>query len=184
VINMLDVTIRETGPDDLGAIRGVLRSAFGGDIEADLAEALIADPTAAPVHSLLAIVDERPVGHILFTRATLINTGMPVRCSLLAPLAVVADRQRQGIGRALIDEGIECLRAAETDLVFVLGHPGYYSRFGFAPAGLLGLQAPYPIPEEDADAWMVQDLRGGMTGVAMGEVRCAAALDRPEYWRE
>ena len=85
-------------------------------------------------------------------------------------------------GRRRLEEGIERLRGAETDMVFVLGHPGYYSRFGFEPAGRLG--APYPIPEKDADAWMAWDLRGDLRGVAMGEVRCAEAIDRPEYWRE
>ena len=70
------------------------------------------------------------------------------------------------------------------DLVFVLGHPGYYPRHGFRTAGVLGFDAPYPIPAKDADAWMVQELRPGFIGKIKGPVACAAALDHPEHWRE
>jgi predicted N-acetyltransferase YhbS len=70
------------------------------------------------------------------------------------------------------------------ELVFVLGHPGYYPRFGFKPAGVLGFEAPYPIPEKHADAWMVRELRAGIIGSVRGKVVCADTLSRPEYWRE
>ena len=42
------------------------------------------------------------------------------------------------------------------ELVFVLGHPDYYPRHGFKPAGALGFEAPYPIPDKNVNAWMVQ----------------------------
>jgi putative acetyltransferase len=70
------------------------------------------------------------------------------------------------------------------ELVFVLGHPGYYPRHGFTPAGVLGFHAPYPIPEKNADAWMVQELHPGVIGRARGKILCADAINRPEYWRE
>jgi putative acetyltransferase len=68
--------------------------------------------------------------------------------------------------------------------VFVLGHPEYYPRFGFRPAGALGMDAPYPIPERHADAWMVQALRPGLLGQVRGTVRCADTLNDPRHWRE
>ena len=68
--------------------------------------------------------------------------------------------------------------------MFVLGHPGYYPRFGFRPAGALGLAAPYPIPPQHADAWMVQELKAGTIGAVEGRVVCAKALDKREYWVE
>jgi putative acetyltransferase len=70
------------------------------------------------------------------------------------------------------------------DLVFVLGHPAYYPRFGFSPAGARGLDAPYPIPQKNAEAWMVRELRPGVIGDCSGRVICADALADPEYWRE
>jgi putative acetyltransferase len=69
-------------------------------------------------------------------------------------------------------------------LVFVLGHPDYYPRHGFEPAGPQGLDAPYPIPAAHEDAWMVLALRPGVIGKLRGRVVCADALDKPEYWRE
>ena len=62
--------------------------------------------------------------------------------SLLAPLAVLPDYQKQGVG-GIISHGLKLLTAAGIDLVFVLGHPGYYPRYGFKPAGVQGFEAPY-----------------------------------------
>ena len=76
------------------------------------------------------------------------------------------------------------MRREGTGLVFVLGHPGYYPRFGFEPAGRLGFKAPYPIPDEAAEAWMVQELSPGFIGRVSGTVRCCEVLDRPEHWQE
>ncbi len=70
------------------------------------------------------------------------------------------------------------------ELVFVLGHPDYYPRHGFKPAGALGFEAPYPIPDKNANAWMVQELRTGAIDSVSGKVICADALNQPEHWRE
>jgi len=69
-------------------------------------------------------------------------------------------------------------------MVFVLGHPAYYPRYGFKPAGHLGFEAPFSIPNEHADAWMVQALRPGIIDSFIGKVICADALNKPEHWRE
>ena len=149
---------------------------------AELTENLLKDPTAQPCLSLLAVHEEQAVGHILFTRAEISNSN--IKASILAPLAVVPEFQGQGVGGQLIREGLERLAESGTELVFVLGHIGYYPRHGFSPAGVRGLEAPYPIPEKVADAWMVQELREGILGSVKGTIKCAEALDRPEYWAE
>ena len=161
--------------------------AFGADeggVIATLVEDLLDDPTAAPVLSLGAEVDDRLVGHVLFTKVEIAGADEAVRARILAPLAVLPGDQGRGIGRRLVDEGLRLLRDAGVELVFVLGHPGYYPRCGFFPAGALGFDAPYPILEKNADAWMVQELNGDGVGRIRGTVQCAKALDRPEYWRE
>lgn len=181
------MNIREAAPADLDAVYAVERAAFGGDEEADLVAALMDDPTAEPRVSLLAFEGGRAVGHVLLTAARLDGPGVPPGLppvALLAPLAVVPDRQGRGIGGALVAAGLAALEAAGCGLVFVLGDPGYYVRHGFEPAGRLGFAAPYPIPDAAADAWMVRALRPGIVGGVHGTVRCAEALDRPEYWRE
>jgi len=179
-----DVRILEATASDLPDVLAVERAAFNEDSEAELVEALLNDPTAQPLLSLVARQGDIAVGHILFTAAQLKESPRDLSIALLAPLAIVPDAQRQGLGGQLIARGLELLAESGVDLVFVLGHPEYYPRHGFEPAGRLGLTAPYPIPEKDAGAWMVQELRPGILGTVSGTVAIADALDRPEYWRE
>ena len=164
-------------------VLNVERAAFGSQEEAGLVQDLLDDPSAQPCLSLLALKDERAVGHILFSRAS-VGGAPELSASILAPLAVVPDAQKQGVGGELIRHGLQLLSKSGVDLVFVLGYPEYYPRHGFQPAGGLGFMAPYPIPEKNSDAWMVQALRSGVIGEYSGVVVCAEALDRPEYWRE
>lgn len=180
----LDATIREAGIADRDTVTDIERRAFGRNDEAALTSDLLADPTAAPCLSLIAVEADRPVGHILFTAARIVAAPRAVVASILAPLAVVPQAQGRGIGGKLIAEGLRRLEARGGDLVFVLGHPGYYRRSGFATAGRSGLEAPYPIPKKDADAWMVRPLRDGIIGAITGRVVAADTLMRPEYWRE
>ena len=168
---------------DLDAMLSVHRDAFDSTEEPALVKKLLGDPSAQPCLSLLALRDESVLGHILFSRAA-VGGAPELSASILAPLAVVPDAQKQGLGGELIRHGLQLLSKSGVDLVFVLGYPEYYPRHGFQPAGALGFMAPYPIPEKNSDAWMVQALRSGVIGDYSGVVVCAEALDRPEYWRE
>ena len=178
------IDIREATVSDQNDVLSVERKAFGYDKEAELVRDLLYDPSAKPILSLLAFRDNRAVGHILFTAAHLMNSPTKVSIALLAPLAIVPDAQKQGIGGKLIRRGLELLSESGVELVFVLGHPGYYPRHGFKPAGILGFEAPYPIPEEHADAWMVQAIRENVIDSVRGKVVVADALNKPEHWRE
>jgi putative acetyltransferase len=175
--------IRETNDDDLNAILRVEREAFDSSKEAELTRALLIDPTAKPFLSLLAFVEEQPVGHILFTKARVLGSSGEVAVSFLAPLAVVPQFQRRGVGGSLVKEGLARLLKSGVDLVFVVGHPGYYPRFGFKQAGKLGFETPYPFPEEHDDAWMVRELRSGVLGCVSGRVVCCDTLNKPEIWQ-
>jgi len=179
----LNVQIRQTTDADLNDILLVEREAFNKDKEAELTKDMLFDPTAKPLTSLLAYVDGHPAGHILFTTAHL-TCNPAVKVSILAPLAVVPKFQRQGVGAALIEKGLEILQQLGVDLVFVLGHPTYYPRFGFLPAGKCGFEAFYPIPEKNAVAWMVQQLRPNIIGLVSGKILPCEALKKPEHWRE
>jgi putative acetyltransferase len=101
---------------------------------------------------LVAVEDGEVVGHIAYSRAR-VESGHEVLS--LAPMGVLPDSQRSGIGSALVRESLE--RAADTGfpLVTVLGHSEYYPRFGFEPAAPLGLVDPYGAPPE---AWMAKRL--------------------------
>ena len=179
--------IRKSSTLDGTEIEKIHIKAFGkekGPEIADLVDGLFNDETARPSLSLVAVEGDQLIGHILFTNATLTQTTEPVSAQILAPLAVLPDTQRRGVGGQLIEEGLTRLKETGVELVFVLGHPEYYPRYGFKPAGKKGYEAPYPIPEEHAGAWMVQELRAGIIGRITGKVRCSDVLNQPEHWRE
>ena len=177
--------IRESTEADLSEIQRVVRVAFPGkegDEVSDLTRDLLRDPSARPYLSLVAVQGEETVGYVLFTRVEIV--GHEVAATILAPLAVSPEYQRQGVGGQLIGKGLTLLADLGTQLVFVLGHESYYPRHGFIPAGACGFEAPYPIPARHAGAWMVQELSPGTIGQSKGLVKCADALDHPEHWVE
>lgn len=181
---MSRLQIELTQESDRQDIFAVIEEAFAGDAEVStLVSDLLQDESALPLLSLLARNQGRAVGYVLFTRASL-DPETEYEAVILAPLAVIPEFQNRGIGKALIEAGVERLSQSGVALAFVLGYPDYYTRHGFVPAGRLGLRAPYPLPEMHQDAWMVRELRPGIVGRVGVMVQCAKAMDRPEYWRE
>jgi putative acetyltransferase len=176
--------IRETSGVDLNDILFVEGAAFDGGQEVEFTRALLADPSAKPLLSLMAFIDDQPAGHILFTAARLVNSPREVAVSFLAPLAVIPKFQRRGVGGSLIKDGLERLSRSGVDLVFVVGHPEYYPRYGFTPAGKLGFETPYLMSAEHADAWMVRALRPDLLGSVTGKVVCSDTLNKPELWQQ
>jgi putative acetyltransferase len=175
--------ITEASIVDLPAVLEVERAAFAGDEEVvTLVSDLMEDPTALPLLSLVAWDGDEAIGHALFTAVSVVGSLGDLTASILAPLAVVPAHQRAGVGALLIETGADMLTAARIDLVFVLGHPSYYTRHGFEPAFPRELAAPYPISPEEA--WMVRELKAGVLGSVRGTVFCAEAMMKPEYWRE
>jgi len=179
---MVSIDIRNTIDTDLNDILHINRAAFGQDEEAYLVADLLVDDSAKPLLSLLALDGGKAVGHILFTTIKLGDDGPPA--AILAPMAVLPGQQKHGIGGRLIRAGLEQLKASGVELVFVLGWPGYYPRHGFRPAGERGFDAPYPIADENAEAWMVLELKPGTIGDTQGKITCANSLNRPELWVE
>jgi putative acetyltransferase len=183
----MNLQVRKALKSDKQAISNVVIAAFGevqGQDIMDLVVNLLVDSSAQPLLSLVMTVDENVVGQILFTNVRIKHSQRIVSSTLLAPLSVHPEYQNQGIGGRLIIEGLKHLKAAGVELVFVLGHPGYYPKYGFCPAGLKGFEAPYPIPPENSGAWMVQELHTGVIGHVSGKVICADALNDPKHWRE
>ena len=179
--------IRRSTESDNTDILNIHTQAFGekkGAEIADLVSGLLGDKTALPLLSLVAVDNTKTIGHILFTKTEVTQTTESVSAQILAPLAILPDSQRKGVGGLLIKEGLKQLKDSGVELVFVLGHPDYYTRSGFNPAGILGYEAPYHIPEEHAGAWMVQELCSGVIGKVKGKVQCSDVLSQPQHWRE
>lgn len=181
------IEIRDSVESDSGAIRALLLQAFGADGEGpeivELVDELFNDPSARPLLSLLACSADEAVGHILFSNARIVHSDRKTTvATILAPLAVQPEMQSRGIGARLIRAGLARLADTGIDVVFVLGYPDYYTRHGFEPALPQGLEAPFPIPTEHHDAWMVQTLSGPRMPSPRGRVVCADALDDQRYW--
>ena len=183
----MSLQVRKAYESDKQAISDVIIAAFSdvqGQEIANLVDDLLADPGAQPLLSLVVTADDNVVGHILFTNVRIKHSRQMVSSAILSPLSVRPEYQNQGIGGRLIKEGLKQLKAEGIELVFVLGHPGYYPKYGFSVAGIKGFDAPYPIPPENSSAWMVQELRPGIIGYVSGQVKCAEALNDPKHWRE
>ena len=161
-----EVVIRPEHPGDLAAIRFVNERAFGTSAEADLVDTLRARQKV--VLSLVAVLDGRVVGHILFSPAAIESGGELFPVVTLAPMAVLPEYQRKGVGSLLVSTGLEELRRAGYDCVVVLGHPEYYPRFGFVPVSKHGIRCEFDVPDE---AFMVIELRPGALHGRAGVVR-------------
>ncbi len=170
----LSFTLSGTLPADEAQIPDLYAAAFPQEDLVALVEALLPDPA---VLSLSARTGARLIGHVLFTRGQL--DGSTDTVALLGPLAVHPEHQRQGVGKALIAEGLARLKTQGVADVLVLGDPTYYSRSGFRPASRV--TPPCPLPAEWTEAWQWQRLDGGDDNLA-GRLLLPQARMRPELW--
>lgn len=155
------MTIRSEATADHDAIRQVHRLAFGQDDEANIVEALSHGGHTRV--SLVAECEGMVVGHLLFSDLPILTDSGTIAAVSLAPLAVRPEWQRQGIGSALVVQGLEACRERGHRIVVVLGHPEYYSRFGFSAK----LAEPLASPFAGREAWMALELvPGSLHGVA------------------
>lgn len=161
-------TIRPERPVDHEAVFEVNRLAFGGLDEARLVEALRPSPAFIPELSLVALEEERVVGHILFSRVAVRGEAATHDALALAPMAVLPALQRRGVGSALVRRGLADAKSLGHGVVIVVGHPGYYPRFGFIPGVPLGIRPPFEV---SPGAFMVLELRPGALHGVRGEVR-------------
>ena len=165
----MTVTIRPENPNDLEAIAEVNRLAFGQEAEAILVDLLRKSDAFVPELSLVAIADDKVIGHILFSEVVIVDANQNEFPSLaLAPMAVLPAFQRKGIGGQLVKAGLEKAKALKYKSVIVLGHEHYYPKFGFEPAERWGIRPPFEVP---ANVFMAIELvPGGLKGVS-GTVR-------------
>ncbi|MFO7563729.1 MAG: N-acetyltransferase [Enhygromyxa sp.] len=168
----MPLTLRYESPQDAASIFTLNRAAFETDAEARLVDALRA--AGGLSLSLVAELDGRLVGHIAFSPVT-VSDGDAVASGVgLGPMAVLPELQRQGIGGALVTEGLRRLGGAGLGFCVVLGHAEYYPRFGFERASSHGIRWEHDVPE---DVFFVQSLRPGGLEAVRGVVRYRAEFD-------
>jgi putative acetyltransferase len=162
--------IRRETPQDIPAIRRVNEAAFDTSVEANIVDAL--RDRAAPIISLVAVVDDRIIGHIIFSPMTL-QSDPALFVMALGPVAVMPDHQRRGIGSALVRAGLDECRRLGCAAIFLIGHAAYYPRFGFVPASRFGITSEYNVSDE---VFLALELNEGALGEKEGIIRYHAAF--------
>ncbi|MFE9865083.1 bifunctional class I SAM-dependent methyltransferase/N-acetyltransferase [Streptomyces sp. NPDC005506] len=149
-------TTRPETAADIEAVHTVNAAAFPTPDEAGLVDALRADPSAW-LPGLSYVAQDGPDGdiaaHALLTRCRVGDAP----ALALAPVATVPDRQREGAGQAVVRAVLDAARLRGERLVLVLGHPGYYPRFGFVPASRYGIRPGFDVPDEAMMALVLDD---------------------------
>ena len=157
--------IRREQPQDISEIREVNIRAFGQEQEASVVDKLRENCNS--VLSLVALTDGHVVGHILFGPAVIEGEHGKLVGTGLAPLAVLPEYQRKGIGTELLQTAIARIKKGGCPYIIVIGHPEYYARFGFEKAGRFGISSEWDVPDE---AFMILMLdrkaMNSITGVA------------------
>lgn len=148
------MNIRSEIPSDYPAIAQVNKLAFGREEEAQLVEKIRNSQYYIPELTLISEVNDSVVGHVMFSYINLVSEET-FQVLGLAPLAVHPDFQKQGIGSALINAGLNKANELGETLIVVLGHPEFYSRFGFKPSIDFRIKSPFTVPE---DVFMVKAL--------------------------
>ncbi|MGD8437204.1 MAG: N-acetyltransferase [Syntrophobacterales bacterium] len=165
------VEIRKEQPQDIQIIHQVNTRTFGQLLEADLVDRLRRN--CNDLLSLVAVAGNEIVGHILFSPITVEGEETTAEGMALAPMAVLPEYQRQGIGSKLVRAGIAILASSDCAFVIVLGHADYYPRFGFEPASSYGVRCEWEVPD---DAFMILVFKeSGMQGIS------GVARYRPEF---
>ena len=158
--------IRQEHNKEFHSIYALVKAAFesaehADGNEPDLVNALRKSDSYIPELSLVAEIDGKIVGHIMFTK---LKIGNQVQLAL-APLSVLPDYQKQGIGTALIQEGYTRARALGYEYSVVLGSEKYYPRTGYLPAKDYGIFAPFDVPDENFMACKLSENAPAVCGI-------------------
>jgi putative acetyltransferase len=137
--------VRLEKPNEHATIHTVVASAFGGELVADLLDALRVSSAWRDLSFVAVRAEvgrEEIVGHVSYTRGWVDAPEKLFEVLILSPLSVRPDVQNQGVGSALVRESLAQLAGRTEGIVFLEGDPRYYSRFGFRPASAFGFQSP------------------------------------------
>ena len=163
---MIDrLEIRPQRPEDHGRVRQVVAAAFGeeGGRVVRMVDAL--DASRNTQTSLVAKVDGVLVGHVQLSRSWVDARERLVEVLVLSPLSIRPDKQKQGIGGALVTAAISAARLSGTPAVFLEGSPKYYSRLGFVRASEHGFLRPsLRVPEPGFQVALLDRHERWMTG--------------------
>jgi putative acetyltransferase len=139
---MIEIHAEEYGDEE--RIEEVIFKSFRNRGEVDLVNRLREEDELKL--SLVAVDEEEIIGHVAFSIVTAEFNLMSRTYLGLAPLAVLPEYQKRGVGTKLVRAGLEQLIMMGASGAFVLGSPDYYQRFGFRTAETMGFYCEYNVP--------------------------------------
>ena len=160
------MTIRKEKPSDIPIIYKVNQFAFQQKDESELIHKIRAGSNFVPDLSLVYEEEGQILGYILFSKIKIKGKTETVSLSL-APMAVLPNRQKQGIGSQLLKKGIRIAKTLGFESIIVLGHEAFYPKFGFKRASKWNLKFPVDVPDE---AFMAMELKEGSLNDKAGMV--------------
>lgn len=144
-----ELYVRGEKAADYDTITEINRLAFGREDEANLVNAIRKTKSYEFGFSLVAVKEDVILGHVLFSKGFITHRGRRFKCLVLGPVAVHPEHQRKGIGKALVNEGLERAKEVGFGAVIVVGDPAYYAAFGFKPAVTMKLRTTLGVPDEN-----------------------------------
>ncbi|MEI5906236.1 N-acetyltransferase [Bacillus spongiae] len=175
----MEIIIRPELKKEYSKTEEVVKRAFSNVEISDKTEHLLVNRIRKsnafiPELSLLALNENKDrIGHILFSKVAIVDGGDAVEALALAPLSVEPEYQRKGVGSQLVHMGIKKARELGYHSVIVLGHSEYYPKFGFKPASLWNIQAPFDVPDE---IFMALELKPNALENVQGIVQYSSAF--------
>ncbi|TYP54234.1 GNAT family N-acetyltransferase [Thermosediminibacter litoriperuensis] len=168
----MNITIRQETEKDYKVSEFIVKEAFNDAVYSDHKEHLLVaklrnSDAFIPELSLVAELDGEIVGHIMLTKVIIKNSEREYESLALAPVSVLPQYQNKGVGSALIVESLKIAKRLGFKSVIVLGHSKYYPRFGFKPASIWGIKAPFDVPDE---SFMALELESGSLDGVSGVV--------------
>jgi len=143
----MNITIRKEEENDSIQIYEVNKLAFQQENEGKLIEKIRKSENFIPELSMVAELDKKIVGHILFSKIKIVGES-DYESLALAPIAVIPEFQKKGIGSELIKKGMDKAKEQGFDSIIVLGHKEYYPKFGFQRASRWDIKCPFEVPDD------------------------------------
>jgi predicted N-acetyltransferase YhbS len=141
------IIIRQETASDYKKVYEINKRAFNQENESKLIEKIRKGENYIPELSLVAEIEDNIVGHILFSKIKIVGDSNYDSLAL-APVAVLPEYQKKGIGSKLVAKGLEKAKELGFNSIIVLGHKDYYLKFGFQRASEWGIQCPFRVPDE------------------------------------
>ncbi|RXM43840.1 MULTISPECIES: GNAT family N-acetyltransferase [Flavobacterium] len=165
----MEIKLRQENENDYKSVFQLIEKAFEKEEYSDhkeqfLVERLRKSEAFIPELSIVAEVEDKIVGHILFTKLEIKNEFQSFQSLALAPVSVLPEFQGKGIGSKLILYGHELAKELGYKSVILLGHQDYYPRFGYELCEKYNIKMPFDVPAENC--MVISLTENGLSGIS------------------